>query len=119
VADLPEGVDYRFKYADRSFIEELFNLRRESDDILMTRQGWITDTSMANIAFRGIQRWFTPSLPLLAGTTWKRLVYTGRLIPRPIHVRELPQFEYYRVFNAMNDFETAPEYSIENISYHG
>src|SRR5690348_9252051 len=73
LVEIPKGYDYRFKYADRTMIDRLYAWRDESDDILMTRDGWITDTSIANIAFLKNNRWYTPAQPLLAGTTWKRL----------------------------------------------
>ena len=100
--EIPKGYEYRFKYADRKVIEALFPQRGEADDILMTRGGWITDTSIANIAFRKTDRWYTPAQPLLAGTTWKRLITEGKLIPRPIHQSEFDSFDEFRVFNAMN-----------------
>ncbi len=100
----PEGFDYRYKYAGRKVLEKLFAQRGDADDILITRDGWITDTSIANIAFLKENRWYTPSIPLLAGTTWKRLVASSVIIPRPIHQKDLHLFESYRVFNAMNDW---------------
>ena len=102
--EAPAGYDYRYKYADRNILEDLFSQRGDADDILLTRDGWITDTSIANIAFRKDNRWYTPSIPLLAGTTWKRLVSIGILIPRPIHQEDLLRFDAFRIFNAMNDW---------------
>ena len=117
--ELPESADYGYKYADRRFIEDLFEKRGTADDILMTRKGWITDTSIANIAFLQNSTWYSPSIPLLAGTTWKRLVSSGEIIPRPIHLREISLFDCYKVFNALNDFGIAEKSSVENINYHG
>ncbi len=102
--EMPSDYDYRYKYADRTVLENLFSQRSDTDDILITRDGWITDTWIANIAFRKGDRWYTPSIPLLAGTTWKRLVASGVLIPRPIHQGDLSRFDAFRVFNAMNDW---------------
>ena len=112
--EMPPGYDYSYKYADRSVLEKLFSQRRDADDILITRDGWITDTSIANIAFRKGDRWYTPSIPLLAGTTWKRLVANGVLIPRPIHQDDVLGFDAFRIFNAMNDWG-AKEHSISKI----
>lgn len=119
LVEIPDEYDYSFKYADRTLIDRLHAWRDEADDILMTRGGWVTDTSIANIGFRRGGKWFTPSLPLLAGTTWKRLVYSGQLLPKPIHLRELALYDCYKVFNAMNDFASAPESTIKNISSYG
>jgi 4-amino-4-deoxychorismate lyase len=115
LVEAPAGYDYRFKYADRKVLEHLFAQRGAADDILITRDGWITDTSIANIAFRKGDRWYTPSRPLLAGTTLKRLITDGVLIPRPIHRNDLHRYEAFCLFNAMNDWRREEyELRIEN-----
>jgi 4-amino-4-deoxychorismate lyase len=102
--EAPPVFDYWYKYEDRYKIEDLFQQRGDCDDILMTREGWITDTSIANIALEKGGRWYTPSIPLLAGTTWKRLVASGILIVCPIHFTMLGGYDSFRVFNSMNDW---------------
>lgn len=114
--EAPAGYDYGYKYADRKVLEALFAQRGDADDILITRKGWITDTSIANIAFRKDHRWYTPSIPLLAGTTWKRLVVTGHLIPRPIHQLDVHRYDAYKLFNAMNDWDTIGELPVSSIN---
>jgi 4-amino-4-deoxychorismate lyase len=104
LVEIPAGFDYRFKYADRSMIDRLYAWRGEADDSLMTRGGWIMDTSYANIAFLKNNRWYTPAQPLLAGTTWKRLIHEGIIIPRPIHQAEIQHMEAFKIFNAMNSW---------------
>lgn len=102
--EVPAGYEYGYKYADRKVIEDLYSRKKDADDILMMRNGWLMDTSIANIAFEKNGRWYTPSIPLLAGTTWKRLVSAGVLIPRPIHQDDISNYDSCRIFNAMNDF---------------
>ena len=114
--EVPRGFEYRFKLTDRHSIDTLFSKKGNADDILMTRNGWILDTSIANIAFRKKDRWYTPANPLLAGTTWKRLMEEGILIPRPIHQSDIPGFDAFKIFNAMNDWREAEEGSIDGIS---
>ncbi len=113
--EAPAGYDYRYKYADRKVLDDLFAHRGDADDILITRDGWITDTSIANIAFRKGDCWYTPSMPLLAGTTWKRLVAGGVLIPRPIHQSDVHQYAAFKIFNAMNDWLNSIEVSTSKI----
>ncbi len=115
LVEAPVSFDYRYKYADRKIIENLFELRGEAEDILMTRDGWITDTSIANIAFEKNGRWYTPSIPLLAGTTWKRLVSSGILISSPIHFTQLHMFNSFKLFNAMNDWSLENTSMVQNI----
>lgn len=115
LVETPGEMDYRYKYADRRAIEELYEQRGDADDVLITKDGWITDTSYANIAFGKNDNWYTPSIPLLAGTTWKRLIHAGKLIPQPIHKDQLLCFDVIRIFNAMNDWEDANAIFPENI----
>lgn len=115
VVQASESFDYRYKYADRDVIDQLQQKREEADDILIIREGWVTDTSIANIAFEMNQRWYTPSMPLLAGTTWKRLISERILFPRPINLRELSNFRCFKVFNAMNEFGLAECMPVKNI----
>lgn len=114
LVEVPSDYDYRYKYADRQFLEKVFAQRGEADDVLMVRQGWIADTTKGNIAFRSGLRWYTPSLPFLAGTTWKRLLSSGVLIPRPIHISDLDRFEAFKVVNALNDWD-GEEYPVSGI----
>jgi len=115
LVDLPPDYDYGYKYADRRILELAFARRGDADDVLLIRDGWITDTSVANVAFRANGRWYTPALPLLAGTTWKRLVSDGVIVPRPIHVDDLPRYEACVVFNALNDWDQRPAIPISAI----
>lgn len=115
LVEIPGGYDYRYKYAGREVLDTLFERRKKADDVLLTRNGWITDTSVANIAFEKNSRWYTPSLPLLAGTTWKRLISESILIPTPIHRNQLINFNSFRLFNALNDWHEGEGILIEGI----
>ncbi len=98
-------VDYGYKYSDRDAIDELFARRGDADDILIVRNGFVTDTSTANVAFLKGRQWFTPRRPLLAGTTRERMIRSGFLIPRDIRVDEIDTFEAFALLNAMIGFE--------------
>jgi 4-amino-4-deoxychorismate lyase len=115
LVEASSGIDYRYKYADRNMIEKLYAQRGEADDVLIMKNGWITDTSIANIAFEKNGRWYTPAIPLLAGTTWKRLVSSGILKTTPIHFTHIHLFDKFKIFNAMNEWETAKEMPVRNI----
>jgi|SRR5690606_15849827 4-amino-4-deoxychorismate lyase len=106
--ELPEGYDYQFKYADRRVLDECFVQKSDADDVLLTRRGMITDTTIANIALRKGDKWYTPDSPLLNGTTRRRLVRDGVIIPRTIHLDELEEFDAFKVFNALNDWSETP-----------
>ena len=46
-----DGVDYRYKSTDRSVFARLLEKRGECDDVLIVRDGWVTDTSFTNVVF--------------------------------------------------------------------
>jgi 4-amino-4-deoxychorismate lyase len=116
LTDLPPDYDYRYKYADRRILELAFSRRGDADDVLLLRDGWITDTSVANVAFLSNGRWYTPALPLLAGTTWKRLVSGGVIVPRPVHADDLHRFEACIVLNALNEWDERSAIPVSAIS---
>ena len=115
IVEAPPDLEYNYKYADRAALEDLYSKRADSDDILISKDGWITDTSIANIAFMVNDRWYTPSAPLLAGTTWKRLVFERILIPKPINLEEIINFDAFKVFNALHNFDAIKASPVGNI----
>lgn len=97
-------IEYRRKRADRSGLNALFACREEADDVLIVRDGLLTDTSIANIALGDGSGWYTPASPLLQGTQRASLLDAGLICPLDIHVNELFGFQKIRLFNAMIDF---------------
>ena len=45
-----DTIDYSFKSTDRRKLNSLFQIRQDKDDILIVKNGLLTDTSIANIA---------------------------------------------------------------------
>jgi len=70
---------------------------------------FVTDTSIANIAFYDNGMWKTPKNPLLKGTTRARLIDEGKLIEADIRVNELRNFSKVALLNAMIDFDVLQE----------
>lgn len=100
-----EGVDYRFKYADRSALDALFAQRGEADDVLIVRKGLLTDTSIANVALWNGKEWHTPARPLLNGTCRRRLLEEGIIREKDIPVSRLAEYRKICLFNAMLHWE--------------
>lgn len=110
-----DNVDYNFKYQNRTFLNELFSQREEADDVLIIKNGFVTDTSYANIVFWNGQQWITPDTFLLAGTQRARLLEEGIIVEQKIRAKDIPQYSYARLINSMLDFETTPNILIANI----
>lgn len=110
-----DSLDYHLKYAERSELNKLLEQKAGCDDILIVRNGLITDTSYANIAFLRNGQWITPATPLLKGTK-RQLLLDGQIITEGnISLQELALFECFRVFNSMLDFQEQQSLDIENI----
>jgi 4-amino-4-deoxychorismate lyase len=104
-------IDYRAKYSDRSLLQVLLSKRGECDEIIIVKNGCITDTSMSNLIFLEKDHWVTPSSPLLRGTTRERLLAEGILTERQITPGMLSEFSACKLINAMRlpeEEETIP-----------
>ncbi len=99
-------IDYTHKSMNRENIDALFEAREEGDDILIIKDLYVTDTSIANIAFQTSSgEWITPKNPLLRGTTRARLLDEGKITEAEIKVHELRSFSKVALLNAMIDFD--------------
>ncbi len=54
------SIDYAFKYKNRDALNTLHAQRGHCDDVLIVKNGLITDTSYANVAFSDGTAWYTP-----------------------------------------------------------
>ena len=96
-------IDYHLKYKDRTILEELLLKKEDSDEIIIVKNGLITDTSISNlIFFDGIQ-WYTPLKPLLKGTCRQRLIKAKKIQEAEIHVEDLKMFVGIKLINSMRE----------------
>lgn len=100
-----DDISYEFKSTDRQTIDALYAQRGDYDDVLIVKNGLITDTSIANIAFFDSKRWVTPASPLLKGTTRERLLAQGKIFEDEIRIEDLEKFSNVALMNAMIDFD--------------
>lgn len=97
-------INYTHKSTDREALNCLFSQRETADEVLIVRNGLLTDTSIANIALYDGVNWFTPATPLLKGTRRAALLDEHTLTEREIPVEQLFDYSYIALFNAMIDF---------------
>jgi 4-amino-4-deoxychorismate lyase len=102
------GIEYGSKYQNRASLNELFAQRGDADDVLIIKNGFVTDTSYANIVFWNGQQWITPDTFLLAGTQRARLLEEGIIVEQKIRAQEIPKYSHARLINSMLDFESTP-----------
>jgi len=95
--------DYSHKYADRSFMNNLLTENKEFDEVIMTQNGFITDCTIANLAFRDGSNWLTPSTPLLKGTKRQQLIDRQTIIVTQIRIEDLGKYEGVCLINAFRE----------------
>lgn len=100
-----DTISYEHKYADRSALDALVEQREEYDDILIVKNGLITDSSYANILFQKDKVWYTPATPLLRGTMRQVLIDQGAIFPDAIRKEDIPSFQHFKLINAMIGFD--------------
>jgi 4-amino-4-deoxychorismate lyase len=111
-------INYGYKYADRTKLEELFEMRGDCDEILIIKDGYITDTSISNIIFRQPDGWWlTPVTPLLKGTMRTYLLETGQIAEAVIRPEDLPLLTDARMINCMMDLESGHVIEMDRIIY--
>lgn len=106
-----DEISYSKKSLDRSFIDSLFEKKENADEIIIIKNGFITDTSIANIAVYNGTNWITPKKPLLLGTTRDRLLEEGKIIEKDIDEKMLKSAKKIALMNAMIDFDVLEDYS--------
>ncbi|HHH19730.1 MAG TPA: hypothetical protein ENK86_04390 [Campylobacterales bacterium] len=109
-------LDYAYKYSNRTELEHLKNQHPDVDEIIIEKNGVITDTSIANLAFYDGQQWITPSTPLLEGTVRAKLLSEQFLIPKVIKSDELKHFSYVALMNAMIGFRIQKNSTIYDLT---
>jgi len=108
-------LNYSLKFSNRAAINEAYNKRQDCDDVLLVKQGFITDSSYCNIAFREGDQWFTPDKPLLKGVQRQYLLDQGIIREQEIRIVDLVRFSSFKLFNAMIDWQMATEIPVEAI----
>lgn len=93
-----------YKPSERSEIEALFSLRGECDDVLLIKDGLLTDSSYCNIALYNGQEWISPRVPLVYGTQRAELIERQRIIEQDIPAESIQHYQQIRLFNAMIEF---------------
>jgi 4-amino-4-deoxychorismate lyase len=96
---------YEKKYLDRSCIDLAYEKKETSDEILICKNDLLCDTSIANIALLIQNQWYTPSTPLLAGTTRKRYLENHKIKEKQLSISDLATATHIALLNAMVDFD--------------
>ncbi len=97
-----DDIFYPYKYVDRSNILRHLS-STVADDILIVKNGLITDTSFSNVVFSDGKNYSTPATPLLKGTKRAKLIDDKIIYEEEIRVNDLHKFKFIYLINAMLD----------------
>jgi len=111
-----DAIEYAHKYEDRTTLSALFEHRGNCDDIIIVKNGFITDSYYANLIFLDGSTWYTPSQPLLKGTFRQYLLDERKVEEAEIHIDDVLSFSRIRLINALVRFE-GPELSVTQIVF--
>ncbi|MEM9886043.1 MAG: aminotransferase class IV [Bacteroidota bacterium] len=95
------AIDYTYKTADRAALHALFKQKAKYDDIIIVKNGLLTDSYYANLIFEVKGQYFTPRRPLLKGIRRAQLLRESRVKAIDIQVTDLKKFEAVHLVNAM------------------
>lgn len=106
-----DEISYSKKYLNRENLDSLFSKKEDCDEIIIIKNGVVTDTSIANIAIFYENKWITSKNCLLNGTTKQRLLDSKFLVEKDISVKMLKKASQIALMNAMIDFDIKQNYS--------
>lgn len=99
-----DTVYYTYKSTNRENLNALYAQRKMADDVLIVKDGCLTDTSIANVALYDGKMWCTPSRPLLRGTKRAELLDKKIIVEKDIPQAHLGEYSKIMLFNAMIDW---------------
>ena len=97
--------NYSYKYADRIFMSNLLAENKDFDEVVMTQNSFITDCTIANLAFWDGSNWFTPSTPLFKGTKRQQLLDRQEITEKQIKIEDISQYEGVCLINCFRNLE--------------
>lgn len=108
------NIEYSYKYADRDRLNAL-KVASNCDEIIIVKEGFITDSSYTNLVFKQGKEYFTPQECLLPGTKRQALLDAGIIRLKSIKPKDLASYESVHFINAMIDIEDNISCSIPSI----
>lgn len=106
--------DYSFKFEDRKEFERM-KTKAKTEEIIIVKNNYITDTSYTNILFLKGKEWFTPTTYLLNGVMRQHLLKEKKIKEAEITLQNIREFTHFQLINSMNDFDDMFIYPIERI----
>ncbi|MEW6654557.1 MAG: aminotransferase class IV [Bacteroidota bacterium] len=109
-----DEIEYNYKYEDRSSLQKLL-CKCTADEILIIKNGFLTDTSYSNVVLSKDGKFYTPSTYLLNGTKREKLLNDKILLEKDITLQDIPKYEKIFLINSMIDISDQPGISVTQI----
>ncbi|MBD5192064.1 MAG: hypothetical protein HDS88_04150 [Bacteroidales bacterium] len=111
---------YHLKSCDRSALMRAASLKGDCDEVIIVRDGLITDTSFTNLVFHGRDGLYTPREPLLRGVMRRYLLNKGVIKEADLTLEDIKPGNLLGItsvsmINAMLPLESAPRIDVEAI----
>lgn len=110
-----DTIDYSYKFENRDRLNSLFEDRGDCSDIIIVKNGCLTDTSFSNIVLFDGDKYFTPSSFLLNGNMRQKLLMDKIIIEKEIKLEDIHSFKKLYLINALNSLEDSLSINVENI----
>jgi len=107
-----DTIEYSSKYLNRDTLDSLYSKKDIAQEILIIKNGLLTDTTIANVVIYKDNRWITPKQPLLKGTTRARLLEEERIFEADITIEDLQSTSKIALLNAMIGFKEIKDFTI-------
>ena len=101
-----DHINYRLKWVERGILHQLYEQRGDADDIIIVRDGLLTDSLYCNIALKKNDLWYTPKAPILEGTQRSSLITNKTIVPTDILHTSINSYSHICLFNALNEWKT-------------
>ncbi|MDO4224355.1 MAG: aminotransferase class IV [Bergeyella zoohelcum] len=108
------NIHYSHKYKNRESLEKTKQLSN-AEEIIITQNEMITDTSFSNLVFLKNGEWHTPKTFLLNGVQRQYSLANQEITETDISTKNLTEFSHFKLINAMNNLEESIIYPIETI----
>ncbi|MFW3411713.1 aminotransferase class IV family protein [Aliarcobacter butzleri] len=106
-------IEYSKKYLNRAKLDELYEKKDDCDEVIIIKDGIVTDTTIANIAIFYENFWITSKNCLLGGTTRARLLEEKKLFEKDITLDMLKNASKIALMNAMIGFDEIKDFKIK------
>lgn len=96
-----DTVSYPYKFENRKELDALYHKKGEQDEILIIKNGLLTDSYYYNVVCQQGNTYHTPSRPLLCGVMRSYLLKKNKITERDIKLPELHHYDCIHLINAL------------------